>query len=211
MNIFKIKTINYASSTKWMSNFVSFLPGNDYRILKSQLSSGTRLPRPNHCPQRLFPFIRNCWNENPLDRPSFTEIKEKMYQDFAFPKEYATHNNKNEDTDNHTLAVPSTKYEFMRKNYNLIQSSNRSYLTMSVKSYTSSTATVPKLYDEQCESINRHRTTTEETDLPLFSYEIDNSLTEDDSNQSSPVSKESITASSEIFHFLSQKNSSTDI
>lgn len=127
-----------------------------------------------------------------------------MYQDFAFPKEYATHNNKNEDTDN-TLAVPSTKYEFMRKNYNLIQSSNRSYLTMSVKSYTSSTATVPKHYDEQCESINRHRTTTEETDLPLFSYEIDNSLTEDDSDQSSPVSKESMTASSEIFHFLSKK------
>ena len=103
------------------------------------------------------------------------------------------------------------KYEVMRKNYNLIQSSNRSYLTMSVKSYTSSIATAPKSYDEQCESINRHRTTTEETDLPLFSYEIDNSLTEDDSNQSSPVSKESITASSEIFHFLSQENNLADI
>ena len=58
---------------------------------------------------------------------------------------------------------------------------------------------------------NRQRTTTEETDLPQFAYEIDDSLTEDDSNQSSPVSKESITASSEIFHFLSQKNNSTDI
>ena len=129
-----------------------------------------------------------------------------MYQDFLFPKDYVSQYDSSLDTDSKNLAVPSTKYEVMRKNYNLIQRSNQSYLSMSVKSYTSSTSTVPKYYDEKCESINRHRTTTEETDLPLFSYEIDNSLTEDDSNQSSPVSKESMTASSEIFHFLSQKN-----
>ena len=186
----------------------SCILGNDYRILKSQLSSGTRLQRPSHCPERLFPFIRSCWNEKPLERPSFTEIKEKMYQDFMFPKDYVPHYDSSLDTDNKNLAVPSTKYEVMRKNYNLIQRSNQSYLSMSVKSYDSSTITATKNYTEQCESTNRHRTETEETDLPLFSYEIDNTVAEDDSNQSSPASKDSISDLAEVFQFSSQKNDS---
>ena len=128
-----------------------------------------------------------------------------MYQDSAFPKDYVPHDNTNGDnSDNNTLAVPHTKYEVMRKNYNLIQRSNQSYLTMSVKSYTSSTTTAPKEYTDQCETNNRQRTTTEETDLPLFSYEIDHSLNEDDSNQNSPISKDSIIDSSEMFPFVSQ-------
>ena len=128
-----------------------------------------------------------------------------MYQDSAFPKDYVPHDNTNGDaSDNNTLAVPHTKYEVMRKNYNLIQRSNQSYLTMSVKSYTSSTTTAPKEYTDQCETNNRQRTTTEETDLPLFSYEIDHSLNEDDSNQNSPISNDSIIDSSEMFPFVSQ-------
>ena len=188
-----------------------FLLGNDYRILKSQLSNGTRLQRPSHCPERLFPFIRSCWNENPMERPSFTEIKEKMYQDFIFPKDHVPHYDSSLDTDNKNLAVPSTKYEVMRKNYNLIQRSNQSYLSMSVKSYTSSTITSPRQYSEQCELTNRHRTETEETDLPLFSYEIDNTVAEDCSNQNSPTSKDSISDLSEVFQFSSQKNDSITV
>ena len=130
-----------------------------------------------------------------------------MYQDLAFPKEYVHHGNTSDDEggDNNTLAVPNTKYEVMRKNYNLIQRSNQSYLTMSVKSYTSSTTTAPIHYTDQGEVNNRQRTTTEETDLPLFQYDIDHSLNEDDSNQNSPTSKDSISDSSVIFPFLSQK------
>ena len=131
-----------------------------------------------------------------------------MYQDFVFPKDYVSQYDSSLDTDNKNLAVPSTKYEVMRKNYNLIQRSNQSYLSMSVKSYTSSTITAPKHYTEQCELINRHRTETEETDLPLFSYEIDNTVAEDDSNQNSPASKDSISDLSEVFQFSSQKNDS---
>ena len=131
-----------------------------------------------------------------------------MYQDLVFPKDYVSQYDSSLDTDNKNLAVPSTKYEVMRKNYNLIQRSNQSYLSMSVKSYTSSTITAPKHYNEQCELINRHRTETEETDLPLFSYEIDNTVAEDDSNQNSPASKDSISDLSEVFQFSSQKNDS---
>ena len=122
-----------------------------------------------------------------------------------FPKDFVPNDGTSVDAENKNLKVPSTKYEVMRKNYNLIQRSNQTYLTMSVKSYAS-TITAPNQYSEECEAINRQRTTTEETDLPLYPYEIDNSLTEDDSNQNSPVSKDSISNSSEAFHFLSQKN-----
>ena len=118
-----------------------------------------------------------------------------MYRDPEFPQDYVTH-----DTgDNTTLQVP-TNYEIMRRNYQLIQRSNPSYLAMSVKSRTSSHKSI------QYEVNNRQRTTTEETDLPLFSYEIDNTSLRyetDESNQNSPVDRDPKTGASELFKFLS--------
>ena len=117
-----------------------------------------------------------------------------MYRDPEFPQDYVTH----DTTDNKELQVP-TNYEVMRRNYQLIQRSNPSYLAMSVKSYTPSHKSI------QCEVSNRQRTTTEETDLPLFSYEIENTCLRyetDESNQNSPTDTAANNGASLLFKFL---------
>ena len=71
---------------------------------------------------------------------------------------------------------------------------------MSVKSYTPSHNTI------QYEVSNRQRTTTEETDLPLFSYEIDNTSLRyetDESNPNSPKDRDAKNGASALFKFLS--------
>ena len=118
-----------------------------------------------------------------------------MYRDPEFPQVYVKH----DTNDNATLQVP-TNYEVMRRNYHQIQRSNPSYLAMSVKSYNASHKSI------QYEVNNRQRTTTEETDLPLFSYEIDNTSMRyetDESNQNSPIDKDLRTGTCELFKFLS--------
>ena len=118
-----------------------------------------------------------------------------MYRDPEFPQEYVTH----DTSDKKELQVP-TNYEVMRRNYQGIQRSNPSYLAMSVKSYTTSHKSI------QYEVNNRQRTTTEETDLPLFSYEIDNTSLRyetDESNPNSPIERDPKNSPSALFKFLS--------
>ena len=118
-----------------------------------------------------------------------------MYRDPEFPQDYVTH----DTSDKTELQVP-TNYEVMRRNYQHIQRSNPSYLAMSVKSYTPSHKSI------QYEVNNRQRTTTEETDLPLFSYEIDNTSLRyetDESNQNSPIDGDAKNGAPALFKFLS--------
>ena len=100
--------------------------GNDYLTLKSQLCSGIRLPKPTFCPQRHYDFIKSCWHEDPSHRPCFTEIKDLIYKDPIFPKEFVPH----DPNDNN---VSAQTYEFMRKQYDSIQRSNPVYLSMAGK------------------------------------------------------------------------------
>ena len=160
-------------------------------MLKSQLSSGSRLQKPQYCPQHLFPFIKTCWNENPTERPSFTEIKEHISKDAKFPKAYQT----NDATTETALSIP-TQYEVMRRNYNLIQRANPHYLSMSVKSYPSS---------------HRNRTDTTETEVNVspdsanvasFSYALGTTPFLDDVRDSEEVNDDLKCSESDLLQFI---------
>ena len=166
-------------------------------MLKSQLSSGDRLPRPTFCPQRLFPLIKTCWNENPCKRPSFTEIKEHMYRDPVFPQGYVTH-----DTNENTLSVPTT-YEIMRTQYDTIQRSNP-YLSMAVKSYE-----VPEKIQNGKKKDDADL--TEQKNLPLISCEIDTSVINVETSKRTSVNKESENTNSDIIKFLAQSSQESKI
>ncbi|XP_066024224.1 fibroblast growth factor receptor 4-like [Pocillopora verrucosa] len=46
--------------------------------LVSRLSTGYRMPRPHECSEELYTLMSSCWNENPLMRPSFTDIVNEL-------------------------------------------------------------------------------------------------------------------------------------
>ena len=165
--------------------------GNDYRALKSQLSSGTRLSRPMFCPQRLFPFILMCWNEDPSERPSFTEIKEHMYKDPVFPQDYVTH-----DDNENTLSVPSS-YEIMRRQYETIQRSNPVYLSMAIK---------PNAFPDKTKDGSQvdDKDLSEQINLPSTSYDIDTTLDDAKTNKRAYMNKEVGNSTSNLLKFLSQ-------
>ncbi|XP_037959349.1 tyrosine-protein kinase receptor torso-like [Teleopsis dalmanni] len=46
--------------------------------LVQYLKSGHRMDKPIHCEQQLYDLMLTCWNANPADRPTFTEILQKL-------------------------------------------------------------------------------------------------------------------------------------
>lgn len=42
------------------------------------LECGYRMQRPEICSEDLYKLMRQCWSENPDDRPSFSEIVDKF-------------------------------------------------------------------------------------------------------------------------------------
>ncbi|XP_037954714.1 tyrosine-protein kinase receptor torso-like [Teleopsis dalmanni] len=36
------------------------------------------MDKPIHCEQQLYDLMLTCWNANPADRPTFTEILQKL-------------------------------------------------------------------------------------------------------------------------------------
>ncbi|PFX16334.1 Fibroblast growth factor receptor 4 [Stylophora pistillata] len=46
--------------------------------LVSRLSTGYRMPRPDQCSEELYTLMGSCWNENPLMRPSFADIVDRL-------------------------------------------------------------------------------------------------------------------------------------
>jgi len=46
--------------------------------LISFLSSGKRMPRPDHCTEELYVLMRSCWKENPSRRPTFAAITHQL-------------------------------------------------------------------------------------------------------------------------------------
>ncbi|CAH3144661.1 unnamed protein product [Pocillopora meandrina] len=46
--------------------------------LVSRLSTGYRMPRPHQCSEELYTLMSSCWIENPLMRPSFTDIVNQL-------------------------------------------------------------------------------------------------------------------------------------
>ena len=43
-----------------------------------RIENGERLPLPQACPPRLFHLMTKCWSYDPMDRPSFRDIDQKL-------------------------------------------------------------------------------------------------------------------------------------
>lgn len=40
--------------------------------------TGTRLPKPESCPNEIFDLVQEMWNENPQSRPTIQQILSKL-------------------------------------------------------------------------------------------------------------------------------------
>ncbi len=55
------------------------------------LKEGNRLPKPKYCPVSVYIILRECWSQNPISRPSFANINEKMKYIIDTPQEIPNH------------------------------------------------------------------------------------------------------------------------
>ncbi|XP_067030245.1 fibroblast growth factor receptor 3-like isoform X2 [Acropora muricata] len=53
-------------------------PRTNARKLVELLASGYRMPKPNHVAEALYQIMRNCWQEEPEDRPSFEQLRQEL-------------------------------------------------------------------------------------------------------------------------------------
>ncbi|XP_044170108.1 fibroblast growth factor receptor 3-like isoform X1 [Acropora millepora] len=53
-------------------------PRTNARKLVELLASGYRMPKPNHVAETLYHIMRNCWQEEPDDRPSFEQLRREL-------------------------------------------------------------------------------------------------------------------------------------
>jgi serine/threonine protein kinase len=56
---------------------------NPYPKIKNEfifrhLKEGNRLPKPKYCPKSMYVILLKCWSENPILRPSFENINERI-------------------------------------------------------------------------------------------------------------------------------------
>ncbi|XP_047133488.1 insulin receptor isoform X2 [Hydra vulgaris] len=48
------------------------------RELMDLLKSGYRMEKPQNCSETMYDIMLHCWNEDPLQRPNFTELREHL-------------------------------------------------------------------------------------------------------------------------------------
>ncbi|XP_022083705.1 uncharacterized protein LOC110975479 [Acanthaster planci] len=49
-------------------------PSIQNELLTATLKRGYRMPKPDNCHDEIYGLMRNCWEENPNDRPTFNEL-----------------------------------------------------------------------------------------------------------------------------------------
>ncbi|XP_075440684.1 tyrosine-protein kinase ABL1 isoform X2 [Ascaphus truei] len=65
-------------------------PGIDLSQVYELLEKDYRMERPEGCPEKVYELMRECWQWNPLERPSFAEIHqafETMFQESSISDE----------------------------------------------------------------------------------------------------------------------------
>ena len=94
----------------------------DYRTLRDELQAGSRLPNPTYSTPEISHLIQTCWLADPMERPTFTKIKEILKQ--------SGRSGFDRDTDNakcrYLNIVPDSS---MHKQYKMIQECNPLYNT----------------------------------------------------------------------------------
>ncbi|XP_016296578.1 tyrosine-protein kinase SRK2 [Sinocyclocheilus anshuiensis] len=53
-------------------------PGMDKMTCVRSIQGGERMERPAGCPEALYDIMLLCWRSNPEERPTFTELREKL-------------------------------------------------------------------------------------------------------------------------------------
>nr|XP_055028482.1 tyrosine-protein kinase SRK3 [Misgurnus anguillicaudatus] len=53
-------------------------PGQDKQTYIRGIKKGHRMARPAGCPEALYEIMQLCWRSNPAERPTFTQLREKL-------------------------------------------------------------------------------------------------------------------------------------
>ncbi|KAJ2948369.1 hypothetical protein O0L34_g7607 [Tuta absoluta] len=53
-------------------------PEEAAKRLPRLLREGYRMPKPNNCSQQLYDLMLSCWSAKPRDRPTFSDLHEKI-------------------------------------------------------------------------------------------------------------------------------------
>ena len=53
-------------------------PGVELSQVHELLESGYQMPRPEGCPQAMYDMMRQCWQWEPEDRPSFKILSDTL-------------------------------------------------------------------------------------------------------------------------------------
>ena len=88
----------------------------DYRTLRDELQAGSRLPSPTYGTPKMSHLIQTCWLADPIERPSFTKIKNQLHQS----SDVSTYDVDRKNNDYLTLLSDDTMYI----QYKMIQESN---------------------------------------------------------------------------------------
>ncbi|XP_071806709.1 uncharacterized protein [Asterias amurensis] len=72
-------------------------PGMSSREVMEKIKVGYRLPKPEHCSDEIFDLMKECWSENPDQRPTFTEICTKLDRLMADASGYLIMSDLNKD------------------------------------------------------------------------------------------------------------------
>lgn len=58
-------------------------PGMDLYIVLEKLEHGYRMPRPQGCPPEVYQLMRDCWQQDPRQRPAFKQIVARLQSMYA--------------------------------------------------------------------------------------------------------------------------------
>ena len=95
----------------------------DSHTLRDELLAGARLPSPTYGNPKLSHLIQTCWLADPIERPTFTRIKESLKQ----ACQNTTKNLYTESKSSDYLSLLSDFSSQMHKQYKMIQESNPLY------------------------------------------------------------------------------------
>ncbi len=66
-------------------------PQIENKYIFHHLKEGNRLPKPKYCPKSIYVILRECWSQNPISRPSFANINERIKRIINTPQEISNH------------------------------------------------------------------------------------------------------------------------